>query len=268
MDIDAYLARLGLTARPDPTLAGITALQQAHLYAVPFENLDIALGHGIHMDRAHLFDKVVRRRRGGYCFELNVLFGDALAALGFTARPLMARVWVRNPETPPAATHIVQEVTIEGTAYLVDVAFGGSGAQVPMPIAPGVELVDAHGPIRLEASVDHGLMFVRETPDGPQQQFSFTPGRVYESDLEMANHFTSTAPQSHFTQLTLAGRYTPEGRIGLVDRTLTYRRGTAVEERQLARDQDVLDVLLDAFGIDLGDEGATLLRRLPRGEMG
>ena len=83
-DLDAYLARIRLPARPTLDDLGLAAVQRAHRLAIPFENLDIRLGRGIRIDSESVFAKLVTAKRGGYCFEQNRLFADALTALGFT----------------------------------------------------------------------------------------------------------------------------------------------------------------------------------------
>jgi len=91
-DLSAYLDRIGLKQPPPATAEGLAQVQRAHRLAIPFENLDVILGRGIRIDSASVFAKLVTARRGGYCFEQNRLFEDALIALGFTVRPLLARV--------------------------------------------------------------------------------------------------------------------------------------------------------------------------------
>ena len=93
-DLDAYLARIALKERPLADAEGLAMLQRSHRLAIPFENLDIILGRGIRIDSESVFAKLVTAKRGGYCFEHNRLFLDALTALGFEARPLLARVWL------------------------------------------------------------------------------------------------------------------------------------------------------------------------------
>ncbi len=121
-DTHAYLARLGLSASIRPDLDGLQTLQWAQLLAIPFENFDIQLRRGVNLEPAHLFDKLVGRPRGGYCFELNGLFLMALQAFGFQARPLLARVQVSG--TPPGRGHQISLVELAGRQWIADVGFG------------------------------------------------------------------------------------------------------------------------------------------------
>src|SRR5436190_21361273 len=91
-ELDAYLDRIDYTGGREPSLATLWAIHQRHVYAVPFENLDIHLGRGIRIDLPSLTQKLVHQRRGGYCFEQNTLFAAALREMGFTVTPLTARV--------------------------------------------------------------------------------------------------------------------------------------------------------------------------------
>ena len=154
-DLDAYLARLEMPARPTRDMAGLARLQFQHRQRVPFENLDVRLGRGIAIDSAAVFAKLVTARRGGYCFEHNRLFLDALAALGFTARPLLARVWLGAQDTPPL-THTLSLVTIDGSDWIADTGFGGSFAPV-MPLADGADAIAPDG-------ARWGTLSVPETP--------------------------------------------------------------------------------------------------------
>ncbi|HEX8388777.1 MAG TPA: arylamine N-acetyltransferase, partial [Sphingomonas sp.] len=110
-DLDAYLARVRLPARPTLDGYGLQALQRAHRMAIPFENLDVYAGRPAAIDGASAFAKLVTGKRGGYCFEHNRVFLDALAALGFEARPVLARVWLGADATPPL-THVLSLVAI------------------------------------------------------------------------------------------------------------------------------------------------------------
>lgn len=195
--LGVYLARIGLRSAPAATVAGLIALQRAHRRAIPFENLDISLGRGISLDPDAVFAKLVTARRGGYCFEQNALLLPVLHALGFTARPLLARVWLVATAVPPR-THTLSLVTIDGREWVADAGFGGSDAP-PMPLEES-EVTAADGVIhRLRRDPDHGWMLERNGA----RQYSFTEERVWPSDLAMANHWTATSPASRFTAMPI-----------------------------------------------------------------
>ncbi|MCW6529402.1 MULTISPECIES: arylamine N-acetyltransferase [Sphingomonas] len=259
-DLTAYLARLDLPEAPAADVEGLAALQRAHRLAIPFENLDVKLGRGVAIDSASVFDKLVTRRRGGYCFEQNRLLLDALAAIGFTARPLLARVWLGMTEPQPL-THTLSLVTIDGREWIADAGFGGSYAPI-LPLEDGAEAEAPDGSRhRLERHDDYGWMLLRAgvpvstttSADqlGWQQQYSFDLRTVYDADLAAGNWWTSTAPESRFTQLVIASIVLPFGFATLVDRN--YRRhsseGTTSGEITDPRVYRIRMSLM--FGIDL-----------------
>ena len=134
-------------------------LQRAHRLAIPFENLDIPLGRGISIDPAHVFDKLVTRRRGGYCFEQNQVFLRALLAMEFVARPLLARVWLMAESTPPL-THTFSLVNIDGQEWIADAGFGGSFSP-PMPLEDGATVQMADGTAHRLVRREHDWMLER-----------------------------------------------------------------------------------------------------------
>ena len=134
MDLSAYLDRIAFTGDPRPDRATLDALMHAHLMAVPFENLDQQLGRRVTTNLTAAYAKVVDRQRGGWCFELNGLFGWALAEIGFEVDSLAAFV-DRDPAAPRPASHKCLRVQC-GEPLLVDVGFGGSQLQ-PVPLRPG-----------------------------------------------------------------------------------------------------------------------------------
>lgn len=250
-DTDRYLERIGLTFRPPKNEDGLAQLIEKHILSVAFENLDIALGHPILLNTSHLYDKIVERRRGGYCFELNGLFGTLLDQLGFDRYPVMARVWYRCPDETPALTHTLNIVSINGRKFMADVGFGGTTARVPVPLEEGAVVCDVDGKVMLEKSDPFGFMLLRETPDGIQQQFSTTTDLAYPNDLFVANHFVSTHQKSHFTRTAVAGMFTSDGRTGLTDRTLSIRKGWETSTHQIESAVEYSEILEERFGLYL-----------------
>lgn len=131
-DLSTYLARIELPAAAcPPTLAGLARLQHAQMSAIPFENLDPYLGAVPDLAPEAVWQKLVVARRGGYCFELNQLFGRALTELGFQVRPVLGRVRMGAPVASTRA-HLAWIATVDGADYLVDTGFGGPGAIAPL----------------------------------------------------------------------------------------------------------------------------------------
>jgi N-hydroxyarylamine O-acetyltransferase len=256
--LDFYLARLALGARPSPDAEGLARLQRAHRLAIPFENLDVMLGRTIAIDSDAVFAKLVTARRGGYCFEHNRLFGAALAALGFVARPLLGRVWLLGGDTP-ALTHTLSLVTIDGQDWIADPGFGGSYTP-PMPLIDGAMAAAPDGAaFRLTADPVYGWMLSRDGGEGWHPQYSFTLDQVWDADLAMGNHWCATAPVSRFTKTCIVSIVLPNGFASLQDRD--YKRRNGNDETSAAiTDPRVYKLRLSMmFGIDLSaDEVAAL----------
>jgi len=278
-DLDAYLLRIGLPARVTVNAEGLARLQRAHRQSIPFENLDVMLGRGVAIDPASVFAKLVARRRGGYCFEHGRLFGDALAALGFRGRPLLARVWlgVEDGADAPPLTHTLSLVRFGSDesgaeAWIADAGFGGSYTP-PMKLVEAQEVAAPDG-ARFRLSRDGNTWTLwREGhaggTDGRDEalgrvggwfrQYSFTLAEVEPADLALSNHWVSTAPASRFTRQRIVSIVLPTGFASLTDRA--YRRRAGAEENAgEITDPRVYRMRLSLmFGIDLTADEAALL---------
>lgn len=262
IDLDAYLARIGLGLPPGADAEGLAVVQRAHRLAIPFENLDVRLGRGISLDPDHVFDKLVHRRRGGYCFEQNQLFLRALTAMGFDTRPLLARVWLMAQDIPPR-THTLNLVRIGDDDWIADAGFGGSYSP-PMRLLDGSEATGPDGAqFRLSSTDDHGWLLERKgdpaatdgrTPHADwQAQYSFTLDNVAAIDLEMSNHWTSTRPGTRFTTLSVVSLCLPSGFASLTDRNYTRRNGDQHVEAEIESAKAYRLRLNFVFGIALDE---------------
>jgi N-hydroxyarylamine O-acetyltransferase len=267
-DLDSYLARIALPSRVTVDAEGLARLQRAHRLAIPFENLDVRLGRRIAIDSEGVFAKLVTAKRGGYCFEHNRLLLDALAAHGFAARPLLARVWLRASDVPPT-THTFSLVQIDGQPWIADAGFGGSYSP-PMPLIDGAEATAPDGArFRLMRDAQHGWMLLRDghpghtdgrsAGEGWEPQYSFTTDHVWDADLAMANHWTSTFPKSRFVQASIVSIILPHGFASLTDRH--YRRRVGQDETAATiADPRVYRMRMSLmFGIDLTVEEVAAL---------
>lgn len=271
MDLDHYLRRLGLARVPSLTPDGLTRLQSAHRHTIGFENLDIPLGRGIRIDSESVFDKLVVRGRGGYCFEQNRLYSDALTALGAAHRPLLARVRLGLPEgVVPPRTHVCLLVEMEEQYWLADAGFGGSNVP-PLPLEDGAEAQTPDG-------ARHRLRHIGEIGDiagqwlleraGPpsatdgraaahqdwQPQYTFDLSEVAPDDLEHANHWTATRPGTRFVIQHVASIPLDAGFASMADLDLTIHRAGSVERRVIADAADYARTLREVFRIALSEE--------------
>jgi N-hydroxyarylamine O-acetyltransferase len=247
IDLDAYLARTGYAGDLSPTRAALTGLHLAHATHVPFENLDIALGRPIRLDLESLQAKLVRGRRGGYCFEQNTLFAAVLEQLGFRVTRLAARVRFGTQRLLPR-THMLLQVDVDGGPWLADVGFGADGLLEPVPLAAGQPVRQFARTYRVTSEECLWVLQSLGT-DAWQDLYAFSLEPQLPVDFEVANYYTSTHPDSIFTRTLTAQRTTPEARYLLRGRELTVARADAVSSRTLGEDE-LLGVLAESFGLE------------------
>lgn len=265
-DLDAYLKRIALPARPTLDAAGLARVQLAHRLAIPFENLDVLLGRTIAIDSDAVSAKLVTSRRGGYCFEHNRLFLDALTAVGFAAEPILARVWLGVDETPPL-THTLARVRIDGRDWIADAGFGASYVP-PMPLTDGAEMAGPDGArFRLVRESELGWMLLRDgdpaTTDGRgagegfRLQYSFIGDTACAADLAIGNHWSHTAPTARFVNHRVVSIILPDGFATLTDRLYRHTSGGAATCDTIADAKAYRMRLGLVFGIRLSaDEAA------------
>jgi N-hydroxyarylamine O-acetyltransferase len=261
LDLDAYFARIGYGGPRAPTLETLQAISHAHVSRIPFENLDVLLGRPIQLELEALEAKLVHARRGGYCFEQNGLLLAVLEALGFSARPISARVRVNRPrEMTPPRTHLCVRVELEGRSWIADVGVGAWSLTAPIQLVLDETQATPHEPRRLIAEGDwDGL--VRRSPsarlfhqirlgDAWQDVCELTLEEMPPIDRVVANWYTSTHPLSHFKGALLVARASATGRVTLLDDVLTHRDhdGTA-HTRTLATQAELRAALADEFGL-------------------
>lgn len=260
-DLAAYLARIGAAGPPRLDADGLARLHEAHACAIPFENVDVLLGPLPLLDPAALQDKMVGRRRGGYCYEQNGLFHLALGRLGFAARPRLARVLFNRP-APGPRSHQFLLVSVAGRDWLADVGFGGPGLVTAMPFEAG--RVDAqHGArFRLIADPDRGMVLQRARDDGWMDLYCFDNEACLPVDIEMANYFTGSAPQSPFRRTLVCARPTRDGRATLNGARLAlFRNGETGDSRLLGSAEELGTALAAHFDLVLPED--TLDRLMP-----
>lgn len=253
-DLDAYFARIGYDGPREPTLAALRGIVLGHASAIPFENLDVLLGRGVSLDLPALADKLVARRRGGYCFEHNTLLLAVLREIGFRAEGLAARVaWNQPPGFVGPRTHMLIEVDLPEGPHVADVGFGGLTPTAPLALAAEVAQTTPHERFRL-LETEGG--FVLEAQRGAWQPlYRFTLEAQAPVDYEVANWFTSAHPRSLFRNHLMLARATKDGHCTLFDDKFAIRRGDGTGERRPIRDAaELSSVLAEHFGIALSAE--------------
>ncbi|MEC3981150.1 arylamine N-acetyltransferase family protein [Amycolatopsis sp. H20-H5] len=245
MDLDAYLDRLGLDRPAAADAATLRRLQKRHLDVVPFENLSIHLGEPIDLAEEALFDKIVRRRRGGFCYELNGLFSVLLRELGFDATLHAAQVLGENGVPSPPLDHAAIRVELD-EPWLVDVGFGRF-SRSPLRLAAADPQEDVEGEFLI---LDAGYGDVDVRRDGePQYRLENHPRRL--SDFARMAWWQSTSPASHFTSKATCSLPTSHGRITLSGDKLIETVHGVREETVLKGEEEVLAAYRKYFGISL-----------------
>ncbi|MFD0371417.1 arylamine N-acetyltransferase [Streptomyces sp. NPDC127114] len=266
LDLDAYLARIGYSGELAPDLATLRAVHRAHVEAIPFENLDVALGRRIALDLKGLQAKLVARRRGGYCYEQNSLLAAALERIGFEVAGRGARNRSRGDALTPI-THAVLVVTVDGEQWLADAGFGWQGPLEPVPLADGAR-VEQDGwvfGVGVEAEGVHVLRALR--PEGWTDLYSFAPHSLFPVDFELMNHYSSSHPRSRFLGQVVAHLPGAAVRRALVRDGLTSVLVDGSREERRVGPAELTATLAEVFGIEVDEEEAAGLVRVHSGEV-
>ncbi|MFI9503552.1 arylamine N-acetyltransferase [Nocardia sp. NPDC052566] len=244
--VHEYLRRIGAHPPVRPDADALRDLHRRHLETVPFENLSIHLGEPIVLEREPLVDKIVRRRRGGFCYELNGAFGALLEALGFRVTLLAAGVFDRNGHRRPPFDHMALRVDLE-RPWLADVGFGRH-TRHPLLLDTTDAQHDPDGVFRI-VPVDDGTGDLDVcSGDDPQYRMEARPRRLIDFTPFCWHHQTS--PDSHFTQQVTCSLPTDTGRVTLSGHKLIRTEGTTRTEQTLT-DPEALTAYRELFGIEL-----------------
>lgn len=213
MNAERYLSRIGLkeTSLP-PTPQTLETLQMAHLYTVPYENLDILAGKPIVLEKEALYEKIVERRRGGYCFELNELFGHLLRALGYGVIDSFGRFLRGETEIPMRRHHVLLVSCPNGERFLCDVGVGNGSPTRPVPLIEGETLIDGRDTYRLRRDDFLGWVLEEVYKDGWRDVYSFTEERQLPIDFVTTSFYCEKSPASPFNKAPMISLRTSEGR--------------------------------------------------------
>ncbi len=247
MDVHAYLNRINYQGPLAPTAETLRQLQVAHLLTVPFENLSIHGREPIVLEDEALFQKIVNRRRGGFCYELNGLFAALLRALGFEVAMLSAQVANAEGEFSRDFDHMALMITLE-ERWLADVGFGDSFVE---PLQLNERDVQVQGDRAYRIVADDERLIVQRADNGndwkAQYRFTLKPYQ-YSAYAEMCEYH-QTSPLSHFTQARICSRLTPRGRVSLSDMRLITTEGGERRESLVASKEEYVAILRKDFGI-------------------
>jgi N-hydroxyarylamine O-acetyltransferase len=252
IDLDAYFGRIAYSGPRAPTLETLRALHWHHPLAIPFETLDPLLGRPVRLEPHALERKLVAERRGGYCFEQNLLFAHALRALGFAVTQLAGRVvWQAGDHERRARTHMLLLVQLGEGGYVCDVGFGGLTLTAPLRLEPDVEQPTPHEPFRVRRDVREYSVEARVGAEW-RALYRFDMQEQRHVDIEVLNYYVSTHPDSPFLTNLMAARPTADGRFALRDNVFSvYGANGRVEQHELASAVEIRAALALTFGIQL-----------------
>ena len=253
MDIPTYLNRLHFTRPVKPDAETLSGLQTAHMMNVPFENLDIGLRRRIRLGEEALWEKLIVRNRGGFCYELNGLFAWLLKQIGFNVTYLNARVFNQAGELGIDFDHLALLVKIpdQSTRWLTDVGFGDSFNE-PLSFENRDEQVQGLRAYRLEQSTNGYITWQKNYEGSWERQYYFDlQPHQFPEEYEPACLYHQTSPKSSFTRSSIISRATPDGRVSLEDGWLILTTNGTREKRPIPNQSEYNRLLKEYFGVEL-----------------
>jgi N-hydroxyarylamine O-acetyltransferase len=253
MNVSAYVERIHYTQQLKPDVETLHGLHLAHMYSVPFENLDIALKRPIKIDQKSIWDKLIKQKRGGFCYELNGLFAWLLKQIGFEVTYLNARVFNREGQLGIDFDHLALLVKIPGQAprWLTDVGFGDSFNE-PLNFEERGEQTQGLRSYRIEETSSGYITWQRNYDGSWERQYFFDlQAHKFPKEYEAACLYHQTSPDSSFTRGSIISKGTPEGRISLQDGWLILTTNGEREERALSGKEEYQALLKEHYGIEL-----------------
>jgi N-hydroxyarylamine O-acetyltransferase len=253
--VASYFARIGYEGPTTPTLATLHAIYRAHLFNVPFENLDIIpLGRPLSLEPLALYDKIVLHHRGGFCYELNGLLGTVLLTLGYDVTVVSVQFVEAEDTFSPPFDHMALLVTTADSPHpwLVDGGAGRTSTGGPLPLIDGFSEFhpDVQCAFRLSHLGDRWQLDTQLPGDDWTPNYTFQPIPRTLADFLDRCRYQEQHPDSHFRQGPLCSLATPTGRVTLSkDRLITTLAGQR-EEREVHEDE-FFDLLRRHFGVEL-----------------
>ena len=259
-DLNAYCARIGYDGPRTPTLATLQSLCSLHPAAITFEAIDVLLDRGVDISPAAVDAKLIRNRRGGYCYEQNSLLKRALVAMGFDVESLLARVrWMLAEDAPlPPRSHMVLRVVIDGEPWLADVGFGVCTPTSPLRLTSDEPQTTAHESFRLTQTEEgHALEALLDSKWSTLYLLSRQP--QLDVDYLQPNWYTATHPSSQFRQKIMIARTTPSARYTLLNDALTIRTAGKIDKQQLSPEQ-IMAALRNIFNLPVEESWLAMIK--------
>lgn len=268
-DLDAYLGRIHYDGPCEPTLETLRLVCELQPASIPFENIDAFLGRPPNLSITALQAKMIAGRRGGYCYELNLLLRAALLSLGMEVTGLAARVvWMQPPDARPRArSHMLLAADLPDRSagpFIADAGFGGRLLASPLRLEPGLVQETRAGRERIvELCSEYAVE--SEMPSGWVPRYRFTLAPFLPVDYEPLNWYSATRPDSLFANNLLLERLTPSSRASLLNDRLSYQKqGEPAASRRIDTADEFKSVLDDVFDLESPVPVEELFARLPK----
>ena len=248
MDLRAYFERIGFVGEARPDLRTLVALHRAHLLAIPYENIDVQLGRPVTTDPDAAFGKIVTRRRGGWCYEMNGVLGAALTEIGFSVTRLAGGVMRAVNGDEATGNHLVLLVDVAAEPWIADVGLGG-GTLEPYPLAAGALSFAGY---RFDLDhLDDGWWRLRNHPHFGAPSFDFQTSAAEPARLAERCAWLQTAPESIFVAHLIANRYRENEIVQLVDRVVQRITPERVKKSVIGSADELVATLAQDFGLDV-----------------
>lgn len=254
MDLEQYLERINWSFETAPTLDVLGAMMRAHNHTIAFENLDVQLGRPVTTDVEQAWDKLITRRRGGWCYEQNGVFGAALEMIGFDVQRVSASVQRLERGLVSHANHLTLIAGIPGEdqRWLVDVGFGGSLlAPIPM-LAEQYEHVPYEVGLR---RLDDGYWQFWESSGDAEFTFDFEDKPADENAMSTRCDFLQSNPESSFVQNLICQLRHPSSHVILRGRVLTTVSDEGRKEQRIDSADELADTVRNVFELDVPEVG-------------
>jgi N-hydroxyarylamine O-acetyltransferase len=247
MDFERYLKRINFANGINLDERTFVELHEHHVFQVPFENLDIHYKRLFNLELEQVYEKVVENFRGGFCYELNLLFSKLLTEIGFSARVISSRIFDETGSLGPDYDHMSVHVKL-GCDYLADVGFGDLFLR-PLKIIEGFQY-DGRNYFKIEKYSDNDYL-LSMSADGItyQSKYTFSLEEARMSIFEEMCFDKQMNPDSFFVKNTICTRPTDEGRVTIFNNKFSVKRGNEKTETMIIDDRHMRNLLSDSFGI-------------------
>jgi N-hydroxyarylamine O-acetyltransferase len=247
-----YFERIGYSGTAVADLETLQTIHRLHTSSIPFENLNPLLHWPVKLDIESLQEKIINNRRGGYCFEHNILLGEALRQIGFEVRWLGGRVlWNRPEGTVNARTHMLLQVSINGEKFIADAGFGGLTLTGALRLQAEIEQTTPHEPFRLILQGEEYTLEAKVREEWKPLYF-FSLQEQMIKDYEVMSWYLCNHPESHFIKTLRAAISGPGVRYALNNNEFAiHRLNSGTERKTFATSDEVMNVLQNIFLIQL-----------------